>query len=89
MNIEDLATKHDLEMLKSVLLQAMKEAISTTGAGLEKEYLRTKEVRQILGVSNGTLSNLRVKGLLKPSKIDGIYYYRLSEIKTLLSAGTE
>lgn len=89
MNIEDLATKQDLETLKSILLNAMSEYMGKQGVSLEKEYLRTKEVRQILGVSNGTLANLRVKGLLTPNKVDGIYYYKLSEIKALLSAGTE
>jgi len=47
----------------------------------EKEYLRTKEVNKILGnISPGTLQNLRVKGPLKPSKIEGVYYYKLSEV---------
>jgi hypothetical protein len=54
-----------------------------------REYLRTKEVREMLGgISSGTLQNLRIRGLLNPSKIEGVYYYRLSEVKALLNAGS-
>lgn len=84
----EIVTKQDFEAFKRELLQAIAEYMGREGGQYEKEWLRTKEVKQMLGISNGTLLNLRVKGLLKPSKIEGVYFYRLSEIKKLLDAGT-
>lgn len=87
MRFEDLATKQDIEMLRQELLQVF--AKLSHNASPQKEWLRTKEVRDMLGLSAGSLSNWRIKGILKPTKIDGIYYYRLSEIMALLNAGAE
>jgi len=85
----EIITKRDLEDFRHKLVSELAEMLRTPKAELEKEYLRTREVRKLLGgISNGTLQNLRVKGLLKPSKIEGVYYYRLTEIKALLNAGT-
>ncbi len=80
MNFEDLATKQDLQELKTILLQALDKQRSNE----KKEWLRTKDVKKILHLSDGSLANLRVKKLLNPSKIEGVYYYKLSEIEALL-----
>jgi len=84
----ELITKHDLELFKHELLAEMTKLIRPESHSPGKQYLRTKEVRQILKISSGTLANLRVKGLLHPTKIEGVYYYQQSEITALLSAGS-
>lgn len=85
----DILTKHDLELFRQKLLRELSDLMRIAPHETEKEYLRTHEVRKMLGgISPGTLQNLRVKGLLKPSKIEGVYYYKLSEVKALLSAGS-
>ncbi len=81
----EVINKADLEAFRKSLLHDLAEII-THHKGEQKEYLRTKEVRQLLGISNGTISSLRIKGLLQPSKIEGVYYYKWSEIKKLLNA---
>jgi hypothetical protein len=86
MNIE-IVTKDDLLAFKSDLLNELRKLFSGK-ADEEKVWLKSKEVRQMLNISNGTLQNLRVKGLLHPSKLAGIYYYKRSEIIALLNAGT-
>lgn len=84
----DLVTKEDLENFKKELLNDLAFLLSKPDENTPTEYLRTKEVRKMLGnISPGTLQNLRVRGLLKPSKIEGVYYYRLDEVKELLSRG--
>jgi hypothetical protein len=88
MNI-DIATKSDIEALKEFLIQALKEFTDKQSTGIEKEYLRSREVRQLLKISNGTLNSFRIRGLLTPIKVDTITYYKLSEIKALLRAGTD
>jgi len=83
----ELITKQDFENFKRELLEAL--ATFTDKKEPSKEWLRSKEVRQILKISNGTLMNLRVKGILNPTKIEGVFYYKLSEIEAVLNAGTE
>ncbi len=85
----DILTKQDLELFRQKLLHELSDLMRVAQHGPEKEYLRTHEVRKMLGgISPGTLQNLRVKGLLKPSKIEGVYYYRSSEVRALLNAGS-
>ena len=83
----ELITKQDFENFKRELLEAL--AAFTDKKTPAKEGLRSKEVRQMLKISNGTLMNLRVKKLLNPTKIQGVFYFKLSEIEALLNAGTE
>ena len=86
----EIITKHDLEDFRQRLMRDLATFMRSQGNEHEKEYLRTKEARKMLGsISNGTLQNIRVKGLLKPSKIEGVYYYKLCEIKALLNEGTK
>lgn len=84
----ELMTKQDFEVFKKELLAAI-AAFSGEAKNSEKEWLRSKEVRKMLNISYGTLQNLRVKKLLNPTKVEGVYYYRLSEIQSLLNAGSE
>lgn len=85
----DVITKQDLDTFRQVLLRELIKLIGKQPDSTEKEYLRSKEVRKLLGgISNGTLQNLRIKGLLKPSKIEGVFYYKASEVKALLNAGS-
>lgn len=86
MNIGELVTKQDLEDLKKVLLQALERQNTSEQP---KEWLRSKEVKKLMHISDGTLMNMRVKKLLNPSKVAGVYYYKLSEIQALLDAGTK
>lgn len=86
----EIITKRDLAVFKTELLNELMQIMKNSSIEPEKEYLRSREVRKLLGgISNGTLCNLRVKGLLKPTKIEGVFYYRLSEIKALLREGTD
>lgn len=82
----DILTKNDLEDFRKKLVDELLEVIRTNKTEPEKQYLRTKEVKEMLGgISNGTLQNLRIKRLLNPTKIEGVFYYKLSEVKALLN----
>lgn len=79
---EDL--RKELDELRTRLLKEIKEILG--GApGTRKEWLKSDEVRKLLGISVGTLQNLRITGKLNPSKIGGTHYYKLTEIESLLS----
>ncbi len=85
----DVITKQDLECFRQRLLLELVALLNGHSEPIEKEYLRSKEVRKLLGgISAGTLQNLRIKGHLRPSKIEGVFYYKASEVKALLDAGS-
>lgn len=86
MKVDELLTKSDLEAFREELLEAITTLLKRDKKQ-DKEWLRSKEVRKMLNVSYGTLQNLRVKKLLNPTKVEGVYFYRLSEIEVLLNAG--
>lgn len=80
----EILTKEDLQILRFQLLDDLKKMISRSEEKKEKlEWLKSREVRELLKVSPGTLQNLRVSGKLNPVKIRGMWYYKLSEVNSL------
>lgn len=78
-------TTEDLQEFKKELLQEMKSIFSGTNAGNSKKWLKSTEVRKLLGISPGTLQNLRINGTLPYSKIGGVIYYDYEEIQHILT----
>lgn len=82
----ELLTRRDLDAFGEKLLHDLSEMLNRRNTEPEKPYLRSKEVRRLLGgISAGTLQSLRVKGILKPTKIEGVFYYKTSEVNALLN----
>lgn len=83
MNVE-IATKNDIEQVKTEILEALKEALSQVST-TNRKWLKGKEVMEMLGISLSGLQNFRINGVLPYSKLSGIIYYRLSDIERILS----
>ncbi|MEX0314041.1 MAG: helix-turn-helix domain-containing protein, partial [Allomuricauda sp.] len=49
-----------------------------------KKWLKSPEVRELLGISPGTLQNLRINGTLPYTKVGGVLYYDYQEIMQVL-----
>ena len=81
----EIITKEDLEHLGPDCLNDLKTLLSERENKVEKQW-RSSEVRKLLKISSGTLQSLRINGILHPSKIGGIIYYKEDEIQTLLNA---
>ncbi|NOT74882.1 MAG: helix-turn-helix domain-containing protein [Cyclobacteriaceae bacterium] len=81
---DQLLTIGDLEAVKNELLLEIKSVLKTSNGQSPKQWLRTSEVRKILGVSPGTLQNLRVNRTLSYTKIGGIVFYKHDDILKLL-----
>ena len=79
-----LLTLGDLEDFKIALFDEMKKLFGQANGHQAKPWLRSSEVRKLLGVSAGTLQNLRINGTLLFSKIGGIVYYKQEAIVKLL-----
>ena len=72
MNI-DLITKQDLQEFKEELLNEIKKMVD--GQPKMKKWLKSHEVKGILGCSDSTLQNLRINGTLEYGRVGGTIYY--------------
>ncbi len=83
-----LVTIADLEAFKNDLIQEIRTAISNHTPS-SKKWLKSAEVKKLLGISNGTLHTLRINGSLSYSKVGGIMFYDYSEIVKLLESNEQ
>lgn len=81
-----LLTIGDLENFKNELFEEIKTLLTESKGQAAKQWLKSSEVRKLLGISPGTLQNLRVNGTLSYTKIGGIVFYKYDEIAKLLNS---
>lgn len=79
----EIITREDLNEFRSLLLTDLKE-IFNTKSQLQKQWLKSSEVRKLLNISPGTLQNFRINGTLSYTKIGGTIYYAYSELNKIL-----
>ena len=79
----ELITKEDLREFKGELLKEIKQLMQP-GQGQSKKWLKSAEVRKLLGISPGTLQNLRINSTLRFTKVGSIMYYKLEDINKIL-----
>lgn len=82
MSIE-IMTKSDLMDFKSDLFKELK-AFLAPEKPIDKKWLRSNEVRKLLGISAGTLQTLRNNGTLSFTKIGGTMYYSMDGINRVM-----
>lgn len=81
---DEIITIGDLEIFKNQLLDEIRTLLMDSAATTKKQWLKSSEVKKLLGISTGTLQNLRVNGSLSYSKVGGIIFYDYSEIVKLI-----
>lgn len=79
-----ILTTDDLFTFKAELLEEFKKILKENSGQPVKKWLKSYEVRKILGISPGTLQNLRINGTLPFTKIGGVIYYEYSDIQKML-----
>lgn len=79
-----IITTEDLREFKMELLDDIKQLLQNQGGQPAKKWLKSNEVRELLGISPGTLQNLRINGTLPYTKIGGVLYYEYHEIMEVL-----
>ncbi|MCO5238146.1 MAG: helix-turn-helix domain-containing protein [Chitinophagaceae bacterium] len=85
-------TKDDLLQLRMLLLSDIKKLVERKMKATtmeQQEWLRSKSVRNILGISPGTLQNLRITGKIRYKKVMGSYYYNRVDLEKLFGDGVE
>jgi hypothetical protein len=73
MTLNKLITKEDLRGFKAELLEEIRSILFPIKAQ-SKQSIKSQEVRSFLGISPGTLQNLRVNGTLSYTKVGGMLY---------------
>lgn len=79
-----IITPEDLQTFKKELLEDIRKLMSQQTVVTDRKWLKSNEVRKLLGLSNGTLQNLRINGTLPFTKIGGIMYYKYEDIHKML-----
>jgi hypothetical protein len=82
----ELLTREDLQQFRMQLLGELKEVLQQSKQST-KQWLKSSEVRKMLGISHGTLQNLRITRSLPYTKLGGIMFYKYEDIEKILEAG--
>ena len=86
MMMNELLTREDLQQFRMQLLGELKEVLQQSKQST-KQWLKSSEVRKMLGISHGTLQNLRITRSLPYTKLGGIMFYKYEDIEKILEAG--
>jgi hypothetical protein len=86
MMTNELLTREDLQHFRLQLLSELKDVLQQSKQST-KQWLKSSEVRRMLGISHGTLQNLRITRSLPYTKLGGIMFYKYEDIEKILEAG--
>jgi hypothetical protein len=80
---QEIITLDDLQKFRLQLLEDLKVLLQQPSHS-QKQWLKSSEVRKMLGISHGTLQKLRIRNLIPYQKIGGLMFYRYDDIIKLL-----
>lgn len=82
----EIITLEDLEVFRSQLINDIKVLLSEHTGQPVKRWLKSREVRQLLNISPGTLQTLRDNGTLPFTRIGGVIYYDYADIQAMIES---
>ena len=86
MDNNTLATQNDIAQLKSELVREVKGLLQQALGNMPaKRWLKSTDVKKILGISHGFLQALRDDGILPFIKIGGSIYYDYQDIIQMMT----
>ncbi len=80
----EIVTTDDLMKFKLELFSELQKLFKEHHGRPSKKWLKSYEVRELLGISPGTLQNLRVNGTLPYTKIHGSMFYDYEDIQKMM-----
>jgi hypothetical protein len=80
--VVEIITKDDLQHFKKELVAEIKQVLVSKHESTQ--YLQSKQVRAMLGISPGTLQQLRISRQLPFTKIGGKVFYELRDIQQMI-----
>jgi len=82
---DQLVTLGDLLEFRDDLLISIKAILQSNSSQPTKKWLKSYEVKKLLGISKGTLQVLRDNGTLTYTRIGRPFYYDADDIQRLLT----
>jgi hypothetical protein len=84
-----LITIDDLEVFKIDILEQIQKLLQQKDTSEGKpdqptKWLKSHQVQRMLGISPGTLQNLRINGTIPYTKIGGVIFYSLEDINMIM-----
>lgn len=79
-----IITTEDLYEFKLQLLEGIKQLLENQSGRPQKKWIKSPELKELLGISSGTLQNLRINGTIPYTKVGGVLYYDYTEIMQLM-----
>lgn len=80
----NILTQDDLQKFKTELFAELKSLLSLSTPVNQKKWLKSYEVREMLGISRGTLQHLKDSQQLHPTLVGGLLFYEYDEIAKLM-----
>ena len=80
-----IITQEDWQLFKTELIREIGEMISKSPAQPRK-WVKSYEVREMLGISAGTLQHMRANGTLSYTRIGGLIFYDYEDITKLMDS---
>lgn len=80
-----LVTLGDLADFKAELLQDLKVMNKEQASASNKQWLKSHEVRKLLGISPGTLQTLRDNRTLPFTRIGNVMFYNIDDIDKMMT----
>ncbi|MBS1566843.1 MAG: helix-turn-helix domain-containing protein [Bacteroidetes bacterium] len=85
----EIVTKEDLQTLRLQLISDIRQMLAGLPKPVEQgAWLKSKEVKKLLNVSESTLRTYRVNGAVRFTKIGGTLYYDCQHIQKMLNEQT-
>jgi len=81
-----IITTEDLINFKSELIEEIKVIARDLKDNGGKKWLRSRDVKKILGISHGTLQNMRINGDLPYNKVGGVIFYDVNDINKMIES---
>ncbi|PKR79570.1 DNA-binding protein [Brumimicrobium salinarum] len=83
-----IVTREDLQEFKEAIIASLElmkdELLENSSRTPEVELLKSHQVQRMLGISPGTLQNMRVNGTIPYSKVGGVIFYDKEDILNLI-----
>ena len=80
----EILSNKDLVQFKDELIEQLKGLQSSQPLS---KWLRSKDVRKMLGISDSTLQTMRINGTIPSYKLGTSWFYKHDEIVAALEAG--
>ncbi|NOT77007.1 MAG: helix-turn-helix domain-containing protein [Cyclobacteriaceae bacterium] len=81
-----IITLENLQNFKQELLAEIQNLLAQRQTTPARKWLKSRDIRRLLGLSPGTLANLRVNGTLPFTKIGGVIFYDYDDLQKMIEA---